>query len=193
MTWPSVQSNCLAVGGTSLIWTPNSSTIQRTEYTWNGAGCGYSRTIAQPLYQKLVSNISHTYRVVPDISLIANPSTSVYTVYDGSWYSVGGTSVSTPIMAGIISIANQQRFNQNKLPLTSVFPNVNNIQNYLYNTILNSPTKYKNDFNDVIIGSDIGSTSMGGLTTYSSSIGFDITTGLGSPNATNLCIDLASI
>jgi hypothetical protein len=96
-------------------------------------------------------------------------------------------------MAGIISIANQQRFNQNKSPLTSVFPNVNNIQNYLYNTILNSPTKYKNDFNDVIIGSDIGSTSTDGLTTYYSSIGFDITTGIGSPNATNLCIDLSSI
>ncbi len=191
--WPAIQSNCLAVGGTSLIWTPNSSTIQRTEYTWNGAGCGYSSTMPQPLYQKLVSTISHTYRAVPDISLVANPITSVYTVYAGRWYSVGGTSVAAPIMAGIISIANQQRFNQYKLPLTSVFPNANNIQNYLYNTILNSPTKYKNDFYDVVIGTDIGSTSTSGLTTYSSNVGFDITTGLGSPNATNLCIDLASI
>lgn len=191
--WPAVQSNCLAVGGTSLLWTPNSSSVQRTEYTWNGAGCGYSRTIPQPSYQKLVSTIAHIYRVVPDISLIANPVTSVYTVYDGSWFSVGGTSVSTPIMAGIISIANQQRFNQNKSALTSVFPNANNIQNYLYNTILSSPTKYKNDFNDVVIGTGIGSTSSSGLTTYTSKIGFDITTGLGSPNATNLCNDLETI
>lgn len=192
--WPAVQTNCLAVGGTSLIWTPNSScTIQRSEYTWNGAGCGYSRTISQPFYQKMVSNIAHIYRAVPDISLVANPLTSVYTVYDGSWFSVGGTSVSTPIMAGIISIANQQRFNQSKPALTSVFPNANNIQNYLYNTILTSPTKYKNDFNDVVIGTGVGSTPSSGLTTYSSNIGFDITTGLGSPNATNLCNDLASI
>jgi subtilase family serine protease len=191
VSWPAVQSNCLAVGGTSLIWTPNSSTVQRTEYTWNGAGCGYSRTILQPLYQKLVSSIAHIYRAVPDISLIANPQTSVYTVYDGSWFSVGGTSVATPIMAGIISIANQQRFNQNKSALTSVFPSANNIQNYLYNSILVSPTKYKNDFNDVVIGSGVGSTPASGLTTYSSNIGFDITTGLGSPNATNLCNDLA--
>ncbi len=79
------------------------------------------------------------------------------------------------------------------LYFTCLFPNANNIQNYLYNTVLNSPTKYKNNFCNVVIGTDIGSTSASGLTMYSSNVGFDIVTGLGSPNASNLCVDLASI
>jgi subtilase family serine protease len=205
-SWPSVLSNCIAVGGTTLLWTPNSLT-PRTEYAWNSAGCGYSTSVPQPTYQKNISTISHTYRAIPDVSLVANQNTGVYIVYKGNWYSFGGTSVSTPLFAGILSLANQNRFNSGKSALTTVYstsqiqptsssylPPSNNIQQYLYKTIYAS-NKYNNNFYDIIIGSKQGSIAGNSdvLTSYSTGNGYDLPSGLGSPNCKNLCNDLLNI
>jgi len=195
VSWPAVLSNCVAVGGTTLIWSPNSTNQQRTEYTWNKAGCGYSNTVPQPAYQSGVAGITRAFRAIPDVSLVANDCTSVYSVYRGNWYGVGGTSVGTPIFAAIVSLANQLRFNAGKGPLTSVTTStINNIQNYLYKTILPNATKYSAIFNDVKLGTDIGSVagSSTSLTVYNSGTGFDLPTGLGSPNATALCAELST-
>jgi subtilase family serine protease len=195
-SWPSVLSNCVSVGGTTLLWTPTGST-PRTEFTWSGAGCGYSISVPQPTYQKNIANINHTYRVVPDVSLIGNDMTSVYTVYKGSWCGVGGTSVATPIFAAMVSLANQQRFNQSKGPLTSVFTNSpsNNIQNYMYNNIYTNNTIYSQCFNDILYGTDQGSAigNANNLTNYCAGTKYDIPTGLGSPNCKNLCNQLFNI
>ena len=139
--------------------------------------------------------------------MIADTNSSVYTVYNGNWYGIGGTSVSTPIFAGILSLANQMRFNSKKNALTSVYsstpnntlpnyvPPSNNIQNHIYKTIYTNATLYGSTFYDVIIGSTMG--SVGGdsseLTNYNSGVKFDITTGMGSPNATFLCNQLLKL
>jgi subtilase family serine protease len=139
--------------------------------------------------------------------MIADTNSSVYTVYNGNWYGIGGTSVSTPIFAGILSLANQLRFNNKKSSLTSVYssrpnntlsnyvPPSNNIQNFIYKTIYPNSTLYGNTFYDVTIGSTMG--SVGGtstsLTNYNSESKFDITTGMGSPNATFLCNQLLKL
>lgn len=192
-SWPSTLSNCISVGGTTLLWTPSTAN-PRTEYTWNNAGCGYSGYILQPDYQKNVSNINHTYRAVPDLSLIANPQTSFYSVFNGNWYGVGGTSLSTPIFSAILSIANQLRFNNNKSALTTVYttlpnPPSNNVQNYLYKTLYTNPSVYANAFYDIVSGTNMGSISGNSANTilYNSSTNFDLPTGLGSPNANILC------
>lgn len=204
--WPATLSNCIAVGGSTLLWTPNNS-LSRTEYTWDSAGCGYSTIIKQPTYQSGITNILHNNRVIPDLAMVANTNTSVYSVYNGNWYGVGGTSVSTPIFAAILSLANQQRYNNNKVALTTVYsatpnntlsnyvPTSNNIQNYIYKTIYLNATLYGSTFYDIVIGTDMG--TIGGnntnLTTYNAGQKFDITTGLGSPNATFLCNQLLNI
>jgi subtilase family serine protease len=210
VSWPSVLSNCISVGGTTMLWTPNTATgsSSRTEYTWNSAGCGYATSVAQPTYQQNVSTITHIKRAIPDVSLIANQNTGVYVVYKGSWYSFGGTSVAAPLFAGMISLANQKRFNAGKGPLTSVYsttPNVatpptyvppaNNIQNYLYKTIYTNSAKYASDFYDITIGNDQGSIAgnSASLTTYTAGTGYDLPNGLGSPNCTNLINDLLNI
>ena len=205
--WPAVLPNCIAVGGTTLSYLPNSP-LPRSEFTWSGAGCGYSATIPQPNYQLGIPSISHNYRVTPDVSLIANFNNGVYSVYAGEWTGVGGTSVSAPIFAGMLSVANQRRFNIGKGALTTVYsttPNLkaaanyigpqNNVQNYLYKTIYPNPTKYAQDFNDVIVGNNVGSMEKTTTTMalYNSGKGYDVPTGLGSPNCANLCIDLATI
>jgi subtilase family serine protease len=195
-SWPSVLSNCISVGGTTLLWTP-SSPSPRTEFAWSYAGCGYAVSVRQPEYQQNISGINHTYRVVPDVSLIANDLTSVYTVYKGNWYGVGGTSVAAPIFAAMLSLANQQRFNQGKPPLTTVYTNAspNNVQNYMYNIIYATPSLYASAFNDISIGSGLGSIlgNANLLTTYTASAKYDIPTGLGSPNCANFCNQLMNI
>jgi len=206
VSWPSVLSNCISVGGTTLLWTPNSQT-PRTEFAWNSAGCGYATSVDQPSYQQNISKINHVKRAIPDISMVANQNTGVYVVYKGNWYSFGGTSVSTPLFSAVLSIANQQRFNQGKPALTTVYstsqsqpnsstyvPPFSNVQQYLYKTIYTS-NKYTNDFNDIVIGSGEGSVAGNSaiLTTYISGVGYDLTTGLGSPNCSNLCNDLLNI
>ena len=193
--WPSVLSNVLSIGGTTLNWKPTPvDPIKRLEYTWQSAGCGYSTRVAKPSYQNSVNSGSNK-RAIPDISLIANPGTGVYIVNKGIWVSVGGTSVSCPISAGIISLANQQRFNLKKQPLTTVYTQTPNstippsiipprlVQQFLYNTILPNPLLYSKCLTDIIQGTD---------GQYTASKGYDIATGIGSPNVTNLCKTLST-
>jgi subtilase family serine protease len=88
-----------------------------------GAGGGTSSVFAQPWYQKGVvpSSLSKynggaKARVVPDIGAIADPSTGflvgqTQTFPDGtvkySEYRIGGTSLASPVMAGIEALADQ--------------------------------------------------------------------------------------
>jgi subtilase family serine protease len=184
VSFPAVSANCLAVGGTTLLSTPG----QRTEITWVNAGSGYSTTVSIPSYQTGINNTQK--RCIPDISAVAGSSSPVYIFYNGSWMGVSGTSVSAPIVASILSIANQQRINQGKPTLTTVANAPNNIQNYLYKTILTNPTKYSADFNDITIGNN---TAGGNTAIYNTGSGFDVATGIGSPNVSAFCADLVNI
>lgn len=199
VSWPAVLPNVLAVGGTTLFMTSNT----RQESTWDGAGCGYAATVPQPNYQSKMPGIAHTTRVIPDLSLLANPNNSVYVVYKGAWSGVGGTSVSCPLMAGMLSLAIQGRFNAGKPGLTTIYtptqttkvsatyaPPANHLQSYLYNVIFP-----KNAMIDVCVGTDQGSsqTSASALTVFSANAGYDVPTGLGAPNCLRLCQELLNV
>jgi len=107
--------------------TLNTST---TPATWpstivynGGAGGGTSRLFAQPSYQAGVvqSAISQTYggaamRAVPDVAALADPNTGMLvgqtqTQADGtpgfSFYRIGGTSLASPLYAGMFALAVQ--------------------------------------------------------------------------------------
>jgi subtilase family serine protease len=87
-----------------------------------GAGGGVSRLFAEPSYQQGVVQSSvftaqgRTGRAVPDISALGDPNAGylvgeTQTFPDGSVkyseYRIGGTSLSSPIIAGIMALANQ--------------------------------------------------------------------------------------
>ena len=87
-----------------------------------GAGGGVSQLFAEPSYQQGVVPTSvftkqgRTGRAVPDIAAIADPNTGyligeTQTFPDGtakySEYRIGGTSLASPIVAGIMALANQ--------------------------------------------------------------------------------------
>jgi len=110
--YPCVSPNVVCAGGTTLRRNPSTGALI-SETTWDSGGGGISLYEANPSYQASVASIvAAKHRGVPDISADANPITGVW-VWDsnyleeegGGWFVVGGTSASSPIIAGIINKA----------------------------------------------------------------------------------------
>ncbi len=109
--YPSASPNVLSVGGTSLIL--SSSGTYQSESAWFESGGGYSQYEAEPSYQSSVQTTG--LRSTPDVAFDADPNTGVQEyetdpgARQGSWQTVGGTSVGAPSWAGIIAIVDQGR------------------------------------------------------------------------------------
>jgi len=110
--YPCVSPNVVCAGGTTLRRNPSTGALIG-ETTWDSDGGGISLYEANPSYQSSVSSIvSAKHRGVPDISTDANPITGMW-VWDsnyleetgGGWFIVGGTSASSPTIAGILNKA----------------------------------------------------------------------------------------
>lgn len=92
----------VSVGGTSL----HVVNKQRTSETvWAGTGSGCESALAKPTWQ---TDTGCTGRTMNDVAAVGNPGTGV-AVYDTNhgktWYEVGGTSVSAPLIAGVYGLA----------------------------------------------------------------------------------------
>ena len=108
--YPSVSQNVVAVGGTTVLRNNNTFAFVR-EDAWADAGQGLSRYIPRPTWQNSIAAIVKTKRGVPDVSAIANPDTGVwiYVSTQGGWLIFGGTSVASPLFAGIVNNAGRFR------------------------------------------------------------------------------------
>lgn len=105
--YPSTSPNVVAVGGTSLLF--STSGTFSAENAWSGGGGGCSTVEAAPSTQSSFSQYAQVgcngRRSTPDVSLDADPGSGVAvydsTPYSGSsgWWTVGGTSASTPMWA----------------------------------------------------------------------------------------------
>jgi hypothetical protein len=89
----------LSVGGTTL--TKSTTARGWAETTWRGAGSGCSSHMPKPTWQK---DPSCPRRMISDISAVADPATGVAYVNGGRWSVVGGTSISSPIIAGMFTL-----------------------------------------------------------------------------------------
>lgn len=113
--WPSTSSRVVSVGGTSLSRALPGFNFQH-HATWTEAGGGLSAFVARPPYQNAISDIVGKLRGTPDIAAVANPDTGVW-VYDSNfyfgvgWYVYGGTSVASPLLAGITNALGKFRAN----------------------------------------------------------------------------------
>ena len=109
--YPAFSPNVVAVGGTSLFVNGNNWS---SETGWSSGGGGISTVEAKPAYQSLVTQSSN-HRTSPDVAMDADPNTGVAVLdsfTQGStapWLQVGGTSVSSPLWAAFVAIANQGR------------------------------------------------------------------------------------
>jgi kumamolisin len=113
--YPSTSPNVVSAGGTTLS-TDATTGHFRLENTWQDAGGGPSIVEPRPSYQNGIANLVGNQRGTPDVAADANPYTGVwvqdsYPVQGFSpcppetqcWYIVGGTSVSSPMIAGIVN------------------------------------------------------------------------------------------
>jgi len=100
VSYPAASRFLTAVGGTSL--TRNSSSRGWTESAWSGAGSGCSAYDAKPSWQ---TDTGCARRTVSDVSAVADPNTGVAVLYGGLWWTVGGTSASSPIVASVYALA----------------------------------------------------------------------------------------
>lgn len=109
MEYPAASPNVVSCGGTSINRTSSGAYVNQT--AWNEAGCGPSVYEPRPSFQSGVASVVGTKRGVSDMSFEANPSTGVY-VYDSTafegesgWWILGGTSVASPCLAGVVNVA----------------------------------------------------------------------------------------
>ncbi|MGB7915182.1 MAG: hypothetical protein WCF79_07830, partial [Rhodomicrobium sp.] len=104
VSFPSTSAYVVAVGGTAIRRNRTTGNYGQ-EVVWQDAGAGLSAYVARPAFQNAISGTVGASRGVPDIAAIANPSGGVW-VYgglNGGWVIVGGTSVASPVEAGIMS------------------------------------------------------------------------------------------
>jgi len=104
--YPSVSPNVVSAGGTRIR--RNSGQFTGEEDCWNDSGGGISTMEPQPQYQFIVKNLTGPHRGTPDWASDAStlsPVAIYSTTGCGGWCAVGGTSVSSPTLAGITNAA----------------------------------------------------------------------------------------
>lgn len=177
--WPAASPYVMSVGGTSLTVNGSAGSYSYGgESAWSSSGGGLSQYELRPAYQNNWISVVGSQRGIPDIAWDANPSTGV-AVYDSTryqgqsgWYEVGGTSVGSPSWAAVVALVDQGR----ATPL-STSTSTGNILNDLYNLAgTTGSTGYTTDFHDITSGSN-GNPALPG---------YDLVTGIGSPQGNNL-------
>ena len=180
-----------SVGGTNLlmrndgtytnetVWNDSDPTVCPfgcPEGIFGATGGAPSAVFSAPSYQSALSGRSA--RTVADVSYNASVYTAVlvYLSFPGdtpSFYFFGGTSEGSPQWAAIAADADQAAGHA-----------LGDLNPALY-AIGANPTEYANDFHDVTVGNN----AFNGPG-FDAGTGYDIPTGLGTPNVANLINDL---
>jgi len=213
-TYPASDPFVLAVGGTMGNPYPagllTDDGTYGAEQVWNeinpfngfpgASGGAPSKIFDAPPWQR---SLKTKDRLVPDVSYNAalrdgalvflscrGDGNGVITFCDPSnqgYVAVGGTSAGAPQWAAIIALANQVRASQARPPLGLV-------SSLLYE-LARSPRSYARDFHDITVGNNaLDYRAIGGPVSdfgFSAGPGYDLATGLGTPNVSNLVSDLA--
>ena len=161
-----------AVGGTTLSTDARGRWL--AEQSWydvpltQGTAGGASNLFGRPAWQSVNSSAGPPdRRLVPDIAAVADPFTGVKFVFRGEVVTGGGTSQAAPIWAGMAAVINQLLRDQDLAQLGDLNP-------VLYQVAKGAAVP---GFRDIELGGN--AISPGG-------VGYDMVTGLGSPNIENL-------
>jgi kumamolisin len=167
-------------GGTALTTDAAGNYVGET--TWSepllsqGSGGGVSTQATRPSWQTGIGTGGQidagNGREVPDVSADADPSTGNFIVENGSDAQGGGTSLAAPIWAGMTAVIDQYLAAGHDPPVGFFNPK-------LYH-LANSPVPYP-PFHDITVG---------GNDFFTATPGYDMVTGLGSPDVYNLARDL---
>lgn len=168
--------------GSESVWS-NPSDTQRSPKGAGGGG-GISNRFTQPSWQTgQGTGNSNGKRQVPDVSADADPA-SGYAVYctvsssgcpSSGWITVGGTSAAAPFWAGSTALINQYLRSQGKGVVGYANP-------ALY-AVFNAQQAFP-AFHDITTGNNLN---------YQATPGYDMASGIGTPNVYNLARDLANL
>ncbi len=159
--FPAASPNVTAVGGTTLDQATSTGTRDATETAWSGSGSGCDLFNPTPSWQP---DVCSGKRAVADISAEADPATPVW-LYDTfpaggatGWLRAGGTSAATPIVAALSALS------------TASFGGVDDPAAI--------PYSHSSAFNDITSGAAADCQA----STCQAGPGYDLPTGLGTPN-----------
>lgn len=162
-----------AVGGTKLSTAADGEWL--AEQAWynsalvQGTGGGASTLFGRPEWQTVgVGTALPNQRLVPDVSAVADPFTGVRIVFNQRVVVGGGTSQAAPIWAGLTAVMNQRLISQGSKQVGELNP-------LLYKMAMTATAP---GFHLIDLGGNAISPSNTG--------GYDMVTGLGSPNIANL-------
>lgn len=161
-----------SVGGTTLSTDADGRWL--AEQAWydvpltQGTAGGASQLFERPSWQSVSASAGPPdRRLVPDVAAVADPFTGVKFVFDGEVVTGGGTSQAAPVWAGLAAIINQLLRQQGLAQLGDLNP-------LLYQVAKGAAVP---GFRDI---------ELGGNAISPSGVGYDMVTGLGSPNVENL-------
>jgi kumamolisin len=160
--YESSDSSVISVGGTSLKLT--SAGDVASEVGWTGSGGGKSIFFSRPAWQNGAGVPAGGERLVPDVSLAADPNTGAFLVLNGRPLGIGGTSWSAPVWAGFCALMNEARGKAGKAFLPFLNP-------------LIYPLMETDCFRSIEAGTNGD---------FTAGPGYDLVTGIGVPNVGQL-------
>lgn len=182
--YPSTNPWVISAGGTSILRSTTNlkfssescwggsgggpSTVETYTTTWSGGNIGPWADFQYPIFGQSAT------RTTPDLSFDADPASGawVYSAYGlGGWSPVGGTSLASPSLAGIVNRAGNKLGSVFLTPATSGADWFTTAENNLLYAQLATAKAYKANFYDVKTGSN-------GVSAVAS---WDYCTGVGSP------------
>ncbi|GAA1068996.1 hypothetical protein GCM10009665_75250 [Kitasatospora nipponensis] len=185
-SWPPSDPLVTAVGGTSVQLDDQGNRLS-PDTVWDGHGAtggGKSAVFNRPLYQLGVQSTTGNARGIPDVSMLADPLTGVWTYNsfgpdDNGWELWGGTSVATPIFSGVVALADQaagHRIGQLNYPLYAL-------------GALQQAGDTRTGLTDVVGGSN----TYNGVPGWPAVKGYDLSTGWGTVDAAKFVPALAML
>jgi hypothetical protein len=168
--FPASSPHCLACGGTSLAFEGD---LMVDEIAWENGGGGFSTAFPAPDWQievfgeQTLASKEIAGRCVPDVSAHAAPGRGYRAYLRGEWTSLGGTTLSAALWAGLIALITQGTGQR----------------------IAFTPALFYRHFGRAGVCRDITKGSNGkDQAAYTAGPGWDPCTGWGSPNGTALLL-----
>jgi subtilase family serine protease len=189
--WPASDPLITGVGGTSVHLDANGNRTS-PDTVWDdpapndhgASGGGKSKVFPRPLFQAGVQNTVGNSRGVPDVSMLGDPLTGVWTYnsygpQDNGWELWGGTSVASPIFSGVVALADQAAGHR-----------LGNINYALYGLSAAQQAGVPNTGVVDIVG---GSNTYGGVPGQPVTPGYDMATGVGTVDVAKVVPWLATL